>query len=411
MKYRRIFIGLFVIFPWIDFLNGFFLSMNHNVPIGVFYRITCLIFLLVAIFRKGIARSNFSILTISIIGLLIIELFLQTIFLQMSINEVFENMIMLIKCMIWLLMPYFVYQYRTFFTVQDFEKISFYISLFFALCLLVPYFCGFGNTTYSDGAGYKGFFYATNDTTFAFIFALTFIGWYLLAYFKEWHIVKRLFLLVLYTALFACLFLLGTKSGIIWGILLTTYNLFSFLFKKTTEVASFTKLLTGFTFIPALFYLFYEGIDKIIQGLSDVITRLTYFFRLFDGNLLTFITSSRSTFLAASWEQFTQENSPIFYFIGYGFSYRMKNWGIGDNVEMDLFDTLFSLGLIGLGLVLLLFSYYICLMIQNRIKNIFSFLFFIAIIYAFFAGHIFYSALCSTILGIICSALLLMKKE
>lgn len=411
MIYKRTFIGLFSFFPVIDFLNGLFLSIGYGMPIGIIYRLFCLGFLFVAILRRGTSRDIFSVLTIGVGCLLGIELFIQTVFLQMDMSEIIQNLIMIMKCMIWLLMPYFVYQYQSIFNIQDFEKMSLSISLFFAVALLIPYFLGIGNASYSNGAGYKGYFYATNDTTFAFIFALTFVGWYLLAYFKEWRTMKRLFLLLLYAALFLCLFLLGTKSGIVWGICLTVFNFFVFLFKKRTEVALLTKLSVSFALIPIGFYFFYGGIEKIVQSLSGIITRLTYFFHLFDGNLLTFMTSSRSTFLAAGWEHFTATASPIFYFTGFGFSYRMKNWGIGDNIEMDLFDTLFSLGLIGFCLISLLFGYYLHLIFKSKRKSIFSILFFIAIVYGFFAGHVLYSALCSTIVGLICSALLVTKKE
>lgn len=168
------------IFPIVDVLNGYVLSMHYSLPVGVIYRMICFLFLVIAILLYGFRQNLYTMLTFSTIFVCGILLLIQSIVLSHTPEMIFQDSVVLIKFYLWLLIPYFVYQHQQILRTVNYDKIFVIISFLFTIGLLVPYFLNVGNQTYENSAaGYKGFYFATNDTTLAFIVASTFTGWYL----------------------------------------------------------------------------------------------------------------------------------------------------------------------------------------------------------------------------------------
>ncbi|EUJ26120.1 hypothetical protein MFLO_14237 [Listeria floridensis FSL S10-1187] len=370
---KKIFFFLFASFPLIDVLNGFALSAGLAFPIGILYRAVSLVFLILAIFKHGFPKQIITILTAIAIFTGFLALLFHVFILENSYQTFMYDFMILIKFFMWILIPYYIYQCRNFYSLQDFKTLFLIISVLFAAGLLIPYFLGVGNQTYAgSNVGFKGFFFANNDTTVAFITAATFTGVCLV---KERHTSIWGFLgwLLLYAGILVGLFILGTKTGIIYGILLSICLIFYMIFirKLGSLPAKMTLFLVSISLAAAV--IVYDK-NLILQLFSGTLNRLGYFYQLYNGDLLRLITSSRSDFLNAAFSKFEEGGSLTLHLFGFGFNYREKNWLFGDLVEMDGFDILFSLGFLGLFCSLLVLVFYAVWAVRR--KNLYSLLFF-----------------------------------
>ncbi|EMG28381.1 hypothetical protein X560_2298 [Listeria fleischmannii 1991] len=409
LKETKLFVRLFAIFPIIDTLNGFALSAGINLPIGVAYRLFCIFFLIAGIFKKGFPKNIYTVLTASFIFSGILTLLIQTITLQNGFGALGNDLSNMVKFFLWVLIPYYIYQRRDAFTEADFSRLFLTISALFTICLLVPYLLGIGNQTYAGSdAGYKAFFFANNDTTIGFIAAATYTGWYLFHQTSSAKQARRLLTALLYIGNLVGLLLLGTKTGIIYGVVLTIVLLIRFFFFQK-RVPLLVKWSTGSAVIAVALFAIFKGRSFILDTLSGSIQRLTYFYNLYNGDLIRFITSSRSQFLDSAFQSFTGTGHLVNQIFGFGFSLRVANWGLGDLVEMDFFDVLFSLGFIGVLVTSAVLLYFFIKACQKR--SIYSVMFIVLLFYGAFAGHVLFSALSSTLFGLICGALLLKKES
>ncbi|MBA3927903.1 O-antigen ligase family protein [Listeria rustica] len=409
LKETKIFIILFAIFPVVDALNGFVLSAGINLPIGVAYRLVCVGFLIFQIARKGFSKTSYTFLSVALIFCGIISLFIQTIVLQNDVAALLYDATNMIKFFLWVLIPYYMYQRVDLFTKTSYAKLFLAISTFFTLGLLIPYVLGIGNQTYAGSdAGYKAFFFANNDTTIGFIVSATFIGWYLFQQTKQTKSWTRLLLGLLYLGNLLGLLLLGTKTGIVYGVILTIVLLLRFFFFQK-RVGPAVKWGIGVTVISVLALIVVQGRAFIVTTLSGLIQRLTYFYNLYDGDLVRFITSSRSEFLDAAFGHFINTGNLLTQLIGFGFNERVTTWGLGDLVEMDFFDVFFSLGMLGLVVMLGLLLFFLMKSCQKR--SIYTALFLLLLCYGAFAGHVLFSALSSTLFGLVCGGLFLQKES
>ncbi|MBC1558427.1 hypothetical protein HB911_06940 [Listeria booriae] len=407
-KETQVFILLFAVFPVIDALNGFVLSAGINIPIGVVYRLVCIGFLVFQIVRKGFPMTSYTILSVTFVSCSIISLLVQTIVLQNDLSALLYDLTNMTKFFLWVLIPYYVYQRKNQLKKESYEKIFLVISISFTLGLLIPYVLGIGNQTYAGSdAGYKAFFFANNDTTIGFIASATFTGWYLFQQIKSTKLRTRVLLGLLYLGNLLGLLLLGTKTGIAYGAVLTIVLLLRFLFFRN-RIRLGTKWGIGLAIISILTFIVFQSRAFIVVTMSGLVQRLTYFYNLYNDDLVRFITSSRSEFLDVAFGLFMGSGNIMTQFFGYGFNQRVATWGLGDLVEMDFFDVFFSLGVLGLlaTLGLLIFFATLC-----KKRSIYSVLFFVLLLYGAFAGHVLFSALSSTLFGLICGGLFLQKES
>lgn len=402
------FLLLMASFPIIDVFNGYVLSMNYSIPIGVIYRLFCFFFLVLMILCKGLNQNTYTFYTVLFLLIFLLILGIQSVLFQNPLTLIFEDSTVLIKFFLWVLIPYFIYQHRVFMEKIKYEKIFIYIDFFFTIGLLIPYFLKIGNQTYANSnAGYKGFFFATNDITLAFIVSATFTGWYLVKHLDKHFSFRLLGLIILYFANMLCLLLLTTKTGIFYGVFLTIGLLIYFLFFQTKIQASY-RLLVSFFLIVAIFSLLIVNKDFIFSALSGTVDRILYFHNLYNGNLIRLLTSSRSEYLQGGWDYFTQSNHPVLVpLFGFGFQYRLVNFGRIGLIEMDFFDLLFGFGLVGILVTSSLIIYFFILAFKKKNWSIYTLMYGVVIVYSFFVGHVFFSALSTTLLGLICGGIIL----
>ncbi len=398
------------IFPLIDFLNGLFLSFHIPLPLGTAYRFFCLIYLAVCILHAGLKKDFYTLLTIVFIVGSLMLLFLQAIILQNSASILFADLAVFTKFFLWVLIAYFVYQRKEIFSTMKYNKIFLIVSILYTLAMLIPYFLNVGNQAYvNSNAGYKSFFFASNDLTIAFMINATFVGFLFIKALEKKAVIQTLALMMLYLGIIVTLILISTKTGIIYGVLFTAGILVHFLlFQKGFK--PIYRLIIFVIAVAVLTGLVVAGWDFIVSATSGMVDRITYFYRLYNGNLIRLLTSSRSDYMAVGYDFFADNrNNFLIPLIGFGFEYRLIHFERYGLIEMDPVDGLYALGFIGVVLTTIMLGYFFFLSLKKQIRSIYTIAFIVFMFYSISAGHVMFSASSSTMLGLVCGGILLQK--
>lgn len=406
------FIGLIVIFPLVDTLNGYFLSFSKAVPIGTLYRTVFFLFLTISILMNKVPKSNYSLLTFSFCIGNIVLFFVQHILLQNPILWIVDDLAVYIKYFLWILIPYYMYQRKVFFEELILENLFDWINIFFTLGLLIPYFLRGGTYTYAaSNAGFKGYFFAQNDLACAFIMLITFSGWQVLKKLKIKCDRSLLYAFLLFLADFTCLFLIGMKTGVVYGIFVGIYVLISAVLGIGIHSVG-QRLIAWFVSVGAILIVSFRGLDFFLKMVEGTYNRMVYFYYLYGGDWVRLLSSSRSDYLKGGMNLFLDDKHfPVTFFIGQGFAYREGNFGRLGLIEMDFFDIFFGLGIIGISIFIVTIGYFLIKSLKSNSRSIYSLLFIVTLAYSFFAGHVFFSAISSTMLGLIIGGIMLAQRE
>lgn len=404
-KSTKILLYFVGVFPIIDFINGVFLSEGVSIPIGSLYRIGLFVILLLLFINdKKLIGSSFGILFILSMTAFLLILAVQTIYFDNSYSILFNDTSAITKYLLWFLLALLFSKISE----REITNLFIFIDVLFVIGLIIPYFLGLGNFTYANSnAGYKSFFYATNDLTYVLVILCTILLFYLIQCFtkKEW---SNLFMFsILYLANCYCLLLIGTKTGIVYSVASLLITVLYLLFFKSDIPFQIKFLLSQIILVGSIFSLFWGKnlFSDMIQGTID---RITYFYDLYDGNWVKILSSSRSIYFEDAVTNFVNypQNHWIFLF-GFGVENRWSFFRrAGGYIEMDFLDTFFSYGAIGIIIFLLPIIYLAYRIFKNRLFNKYAFLLLVTLGFAATSGHVFYSAMSATILGLIASRLL-----
>ncbi len=74
---------------------------------------------------------------------------------------------------------FFAKQFGNYLSVNKLARLTILLDVFLIGGLLIPYVLGLGNSTYDDAAGFKGFYFATNDIAYAFLIMLFLLAGFL----------------------------------------------------------------------------------------------------------------------------------------------------------------------------------------------------------------------------------------
>lgn len=268
-----------------------------------------------------------------------------------------------------------------------FNKSSCFMIIVYAISLIT----GRGLTSYLDGnSGYKALFNSVNSLTCVLI---VLSGFQLFVFLRD-NKLKHAFL---YLTLTMFLFLLGSKSGIVFWAIYLLFSLRPRLSKKYAQkiIGVIVLVLIGMCVI----------LNRFSNQIMVIIARFAYFQKTSDSTL-QFLLSGRSSLLRSAWTVF-KDNLNIFdVLFGKGASNmqiligRVSAWGITKNVEMDLFDIFFFYGILGLAITygLTFFLYRRKLKQSVNGKEI---LFWICILFSILGGHIYMDSFGSSILSLV----------
>lgn len=406
----RLFLFFVSMCPLIDLVNGYFMESRINVPVGVIYRVMLILLLLIFILKSGIQQQFISwFVTFFLVGNSLL-LVLQSLILAVPITWLYEDFISLSKYFLWPLVFFYIYQNRAKFFLHDLQQTFLVISSNFTLGMLIPYMFGLGTTTYAL-EGYKSFFYAQNDLSIAFIICITFVESALLKRTLHKWDVGTFSLLLLFSGNILSMLLIGTKTTIGYSLICVLYFIWH-LMGKSNKNNLLLKIVIGI--VCAIFTLWFclWGWEIVLNLISGSINRLSYFYKKYNGDWIRLLSSSRFLFLQGSFTAFFNESYFLFtFFIGQGFSYRLSEYGRMGLIEMDFFDLWFSLGIIGFMLFVQFVGFFLWQLIKKQNEGLYTYLFFIVLLFSFFVGHVFFSGLSSMLFGLICGGIFLKGKD
>lgn len=316
----RKFYLLLILTPIIDFVSGIqiylFKSLGESFSIGIMVRFVILFFILFEIikFKSGVIYVIFSFLYFIIQQSVLINFFGYTASDFFSDSTIFFKQFYIISLL--------------FFCYLNYKKLSnkgivrglIIVVFFISISLILTKMLDLGISTYGV-AGHKGFFTEQNAIANIFIGIIPLV---LLEYFKT----SKLKYLLIYLMVAVSSVMLGTRAAILMLLIETVICVLFFGSKLSLRIV-FSLLATIAVYV---FFEFYW-----VEFRDTVIVRYRYFLEQLD--ITSFIFSMRNDNLLISKEIFL--SNPIFLFLGSGYQLRGKAY-----IEMDLFDYLFSYGLI-----------------------------------------------------------------
>ncbi|MDB1944573.1 O-antigen ligase family protein [Clostridium tertium] len=396
----KILLFLFVAIPLVDIINGVILTINSdiNISLGKFYRIITMIILSIITLKYSDKEFRKKHIVVFSLTLLMILAFIGVFYIYHgSFKGIIYDGVTISKLLLIFLMIYTIfYLYNQKIIDKNIITNIFkcYIIIF-PLTMIIPYIIGIGSSTYSSGLGYTGLYYANNDISIVLLICTIY---------SFDQVIKKINILNIFIFLLnlSSLLLVGSKTGIL-GLVLAVILYSIYYGSITLNEKSISKknilkiILWALLFLICTLVVFYPTFKKMID-------RVIYFYNR-DGNILAALLSGREKFLLEAFNNLLNERFWILKLLfGVGFFYR-KEWGIGELVEMDLFDITFSLGVI----VSLIIIYYLFKLLNKIIKSlnkenyVYLVCIIIMVLFSFIAGHVLFSALSGSILSLVIS--------
>lgn len=391
---------MFALLP-IDMINGFLLTNNIVFPIsiGQLHKLS-IIFLL---FVRFLFYPQLLFIAIVTSMLLFIPSVYQ-IFKNFEEPFIFSDIIKISKYLTSLYAFLFFASYIRQAGIEEYNFLIKFIKFSYIILAgnILLKWVGLGYPMYEFGdIGSKGFFYAGNEVSALLVVISSILAIHIWKNFNwKWYILFSLFTLFVG-------FTVGSKTGV-GGLLL----MFSLVPLKPLSFVVNVKKLIAFAaailfLIPIALYFMWRSIQE-----TDLMIRLTYFSQKFD--LVTFLLSNRNVFLNNAWEVYLEKYDRIEKIIGVGQT-KFEFLTHDRTVEIDIFDTFFTYGLLGLSLLLLLLSILLAqASIFSRSKHPFAnFVMLLSILMigiSSTAGHVINSGMAAIFLGLL-FALMYFRRE
>ncbi|MBQ8117276.1 MAG: O-antigen ligase family protein [Lachnospiraceae bacterium] len=362
-----IIVGMLCFIPIVDTLNGYLIKGSNISGIGTIYRLAYFAIVLTYILKKP-RKFEFY---------LIFDFFVFLVF-QFTVSGTYwrDSVELTVK----LFMPLFMItlfkgmvQNKTI-NIGNVIKLMDFLAIVFPLTVLIPFVFGIGYSTYRGGVGYKAFYYATNEISFSICVMIMYLWSRLIKKMSFKH-------MILYLNNALCCIIIGSK--VVTGALflfsfLLIWNNFIFAGKKVSA----KRLLLVFVIIGGIVGLYNTFSSQVDAIINRWITNQS----VAETNI-AFLTSHRNVYLQKGFELFKSKGGLTYLF----------GWGLGGanngmvNIEMDLFDILFSCGI--LGLLNVLYNYIALIKaIKFRSKEAILFLT-ISIVLSFVGGHVLFTGL------------------
>ncbi len=407
-KINKLVYVLFLFMPVIESFNGYFVHL----AISDIYRIliNVLIVCSVVIYQKNFYKSVVD--AILLVSVLIVLTLLQLLLLHGNLVVLKSDLNTIFRIM---LFPMYVAYFKVaiksnWIKINSIINILDAYSIQYMLLVIVPNIFGLGLATYDStvnstvtlisdtSIGNKGYFLEVNSLIAILIAMMIYSGetaWKG-KFYKSFSSYYGFMFLISLGNIYALL-LVATKTGIAMAIL--------YIFFFLIRLLIYTNMLKEIKFLILLFLiivLFNSG--KLLEEMfADVIKRGMYFFNLFQGDWLRFLTSSRSEYLKQTFQNIDKSGKGLIITViggGYYLNFTNLNEFYKRSVtEMDWFDFYFSYGVVG---VIFYINYlkngllnYLFLNKYKQIKIIVT----VFLVYSFFAGHIIFNAMTVTILA------------
>lgn len=399
---------LFLFMPVIESLNGYFVHL----AISDIYRIliNVLIVCSFVIYQKNFYKPVVD--AVLLVSVLIVITLLQLLLLHGNLVVLKSDLNTIFRIM---LFPMYVAYFKiaiksNWIKINSIINILDAYSIQYMLLVIIPNIFGLGLATYDSAVnstatlfsdtsiGNKGYFLEVNSLIAILIAMMIYSGetaWKG-KFFKSFSSYYGFMFLISLGNIYALL-LVATKTGIAVAIL--------YIFFFLIRLLIYANILKEIKFLILLFIIIVLlNSGKLLEEMfADVIKRGVYFFKLFQGDWLRFLTSSRSEYLKQTFQNIDKSGKGLIitvigggYYLNFTNLYEFYKRSV---TEMDWFDFYFSYGIVG---VIFYIKYlkngllnYLFLNKYKQIKIIVT----VFLVYSFFAGHIIFNAMTVTILA------------
>lgn len=376
-KYDFIIYLFILLSPLIDCLTG--LQERFNIPfsIGVIVRGVILLTALIYLF---IINKNRNYIYLFLLYL-VIECIYAFTYLKTGVFTEFKNIIVIFY------LPLMILFFNNYKNKKINNSLLTMISFIYLFLIIIPFLFGLGFNTYSGADGksaFLGFFYEGNELSALMILLLPISIKYLFENKKYLHLVIYLILYLI------SIILVGTKV-----LLLGTFVVFMYFgikyiskFEKRKKLifSIILLMLIGLCFLIIPFTPVYKNL-VISMDYYGVKTILDLFKPKFIDNI---IFSNRISFLVKVFKTFS--SSLIFILFGIGKSTLM----LIKDVEIDIFDIIYSIGLIGTIIYFIVFNKNIF-----KLKGLYRFIFILLVVISLFSGHVLIKPMVTTFMGVL----------
>lgn len=359
-------IYLLIFFPILDFLTSIFVWEGKNIWLGSFIKGLLFLYALWKILRK---KENYE-----RIILLIGYLFTQIVYVFGNKLPLMENVSLILKTFFFPVMILYFSQKEDKKITHSFLTKIFYIYL---LLLVVPYFLGIGHNIsefYPNKDAYLSFFYSGNELSATLLCLLPIVLYEL----KNHH---SYFVKLLGATLIVIGFALLKTKTLIFGFILSVIYL---LWKDRKKKTNYKIVIPGFLLIACLLVItlgrnFDVALKYYEMDSPKEILSVEFVDKVVLSNRITSLSEVNKIY----------QEAPI----------EKKIFGLGDlskshikNIEMDLFDIFYQIGILGFIVYIIVILYGLR---RTKITGIYAFGFYLTLIVSFLSGHILTSPMVS----------------
>ncbi|MBQ7239949.1 MAG: O-antigen ligase family protein [Bacilli bacterium] len=371
-------IYLFILLnPFIDCITG--LQERFNIPfsIGVIARGIILLSALIYLFLNNKNRKTIYLFLIY----LIFECIYTFIYLRTGVFTEFKNLIVIFY------LPLMILFFSNYKNKKIDESLITTISFIYLFLIIIPFLFGQGFNTYSGADGksaFLGFFYEGNELSALMILLLPISIKYLLENRKYIHLIIYLILYMI------SIILVGTKV-----LLLGTFVTFLYFgIKYISKFEKRKKLILSFILLMLI------GLCILIIPFTPVyknlIISMDYYgvkniFDLFKPKFIdNIVFSNRISFAMKVFKTFSSSIIYVLFGIGKFTLILIKD------VEIDIFDIVYSIGLIGTIIYIITFNKNIF-----KLKGIYKFIFILLFVISLFSGHVLIKPMVTTFIALL----------
>ena len=272
-------------------------------------------------------------------------------------------------------------------------KLLVFIYYLYISLIIGPFILGFGYYAwefYPDKSGYYGLFYGANEISAILVILFPILLDYLLRCKK--YIISGISIILS----FICAYLVGTKTMLLGFIMTLLYLLIPFLYKYYKKFSWKYKIC----FIGVVVLILILGCLILPHTpLYKNITLALDYFKIDSSNIFSYyginkmIFSGRLEFAVNIFNE-VRWLGPLYYIFGIGKSILISLKG----VEIDLFDILFTLGILG-------FIFYLVFMYNSvkdtKLGGVYKYTFILGLLISLIAGHVLISTNVSIYLALL----------
>lgn len=272
-------------------------------------------------------------------------------------------------------------------------KLLVFIYYLYISLIIGPFILGFGYYAwefYPEKSGYYGLFYGANEISAILVILFPIVLDYLLRCKK--YIISGISIILS----FICAYLVGTKTMLLGFIMTLLYLLIPFLYKYYKKFSWKYKIC----FIGVVVLILILGC--LILPHTPVYKNITLaldYFKIDSSNIFSYyginkmIFSGRLEFVVNIFNE-VRWLGPLYYIFGIGKSILISLKG----VEIDLFDILFTLGILG-------FIFYLVFMYNSvkdtKLSGVYKYTFILGLLISLIAGHVLISTNVSIYLALL----------